>query len=79
MPKITMRFEGGRELAAALQVEVQFVPVRTSAADALAALVPGALVERIAGAGHLANLEQPERFNAMIDRFLLEIDNNSNG
>jgi len=47
--------------------------------DALAALVPGALVERIAGAGHLANLEQPERFNAMIDRFLLEIDNNSNG
>ena len=40
----------------------------------LAALIPGAKFEIIAGAGHLANLEQPHAFNRAIDRFLSEID-----
>ena len=40
----------------------------------LAALVCGAQLQSIAGAGHLANLEQPLAFNAAIDRFLSEID-----
>ena len=36
----------------------------------LAEAIPGAALERIAGAGHLANLEQPARFNAALGRFL---------
>ena len=40
----------------------------------LAALVRGARLGIIPGAGHLANLEQPLAFNAAIDRFLSEID-----
>ena len=36
----------------------------------LAALIPGAMLTIIPGAGHLANLEQPEAFNASIDGFL---------
>ena len=39
----------------------------------LAALVPEARLEVIAGAGHLANIEQPEAFNRAIDLFLAEI------
>jgi 3-oxoadipate enol-lactonase len=42
--------------------------------EELAALVPGAILESIPGAGHLANLEQPAAFNAIIDRFLAKID-----
>lgn len=40
----------------------------------LAALIPGAVLQEIPNAGHLANLEQPIAFNAAIDRFLSEID-----
>ena len=39
----------------------------------LAALVPEARLEVIAGAGHLANIEQPEAFNRAVDLFLAEI------
>jgi 3-oxoadipate enol-lactonase len=38
--------------------------------DELARLIPGSRVERIAGAGHLANAEQPEAFNAAVKSFL---------
>ena len=40
----------------------------------LSGLIAGATLEQIAGAGHLANLEQSLAFNAAIDRFLTEID-----
>jgi pimeloyl-ACP methyl ester carboxylesterase len=39
-------------------------------AQQLAGLISGAQLEVIPGAGHLANQEQPERFNAVLDRFL---------
>jgi 3-oxoadipate enol-lactonase len=38
--------------------------------EELASLIPGARLERIAKAGHLANAEQPEAFNAAIESFL---------
>ncbi len=40
----------------------------------LAALIPGSKMQLIEAAGHLANLEQPVAFNAVIDAFLSEID-----
>lgn len=40
-------------------------------ARAMARRIPGAEVVEIAGAGHLSNLEQPERFNAAVLEFLL--------
>ena len=40
----------------------------------LAALIPGAQIEPIDAAGHLANAEQPAAFNAAIDRFLADLD-----
>ena len=39
-------------------------------ARAMAELVPGAELVEIPAAGHLANLEQPEAFNAALGRFL---------
>ena len=39
-------------------------------ARAMADLVPGAELVEISGAGHLANLEQPEAFNAALERFI---------
>ena len=36
----------------------------------LAKLIGGARLEHIAGAGHLANIEQPDRFNRTLDDFL---------
>lgn len=43
-------------------------PVR--AMERLAASVPGASLEVIAGAGHLVNLERPDDFNAVLTTFL---------
>ena len=37
---------------------------------AMAALVPGARLAEIADAAHLSNLEQPDRFNALVIPFL---------
>jgi pimeloyl-ACP methyl ester carboxylesterase len=42
-------------------------------ATQLAGLIPGAQLEIIPGAGHLANQEQPERFNAVLGRFLASL------
>jgi pimeloyl-ACP methyl ester carboxylesterase len=36
----------------------------------MAAVIPGARLEIIPGAGHLSNLEQPARFNAVLTQFL---------
>jgi 3-oxoadipate enol-lactonase len=41
-----------------------------SEAEAMAAAIPGAQLVRIPGAGHLANLEQPEAFNAAVRTFM---------
>ena len=43
---------------------------------ALAALIPGARLEWIEAAGHLANAEQPAAFNAAVERFLAEAERN---
>lgn len=40
-----------------------------------AAEIPGAQFTTIAGAGHLANMEQPEAFNGAVGEFLRHIDN----
>jgi 3-oxoadipate enol-lactonase len=39
-------------------------------AEALAAGIPGARLEKIPGAGHLSNLERPDEFNAALRSFL---------
>jgi pimeloyl-ACP methyl ester carboxylesterase len=39
-------------------------------AESLAARIPGARLEVIDGAGHLSNLERPDRFNAALRAFL---------
>jgi pimeloyl-ACP methyl ester carboxylesterase len=36
----------------------------------MAALIAGARLEVIPGSGHLPNLEQPARFNAVLSAFL---------
>ncbi len=41
-------------------------------AAAMAAAIPGARFEMIAGAGHVSNLEAPAPFNAALDAFLAE-------
>jgi 3-oxoadipate enol-lactonase len=40
--------------------------------EELANLIPGSKLERIAEAGHLANAEQPDAFNAAIESFISE-------
>jgi 3-oxoadipate enol-lactonase len=42
--------------------------------EELAQMIPGARLEWITGAGHLANAEQPAAFNAAIDRFLADVE-----
>ena len=44
--------------------------------EELAALIPGAQLAIIHGAGHLANIEQPGAFNAMMDHFLAAVERN---
>ncbi|HXL98999.1 MAG TPA: alpha/beta fold hydrolase [Rhizomicrobium sp.] len=44
-----------------------------NAADYMAAKIPGARKVVIAGAGHAANIDQPDMFNAAVVRFLQEI------
>ena len=45
----------------------------------LADLVPGASLQVIANASHLANLDKPAEFNAAIDAFIFEMERNSRG
>lgn len=45
--------------------------------EELAALIPAAQLAIIHGAGHLTNIEQPEAFNATMDRFLAAVEKNS--
>ena len=45
--------------------------------EELAAIIPGARFELIAGAGHLSNAEQPAAFNQAVERFLAEAEANS--
>ena len=42
--------------------------------EELAALVPGARLALIDGAGHLSNIERPADFNAEVDRFLAGLE-----
>lgn len=41
---------------------------------ALAQLIPGAQCELIADAGHLTNLEKPDKFNRVVEGFLQDLD-----
>jgi 3-oxoadipate enol-lactonase len=45
-----------------------------SLSEELVALIPGSRLEMISAAGHLANAEQPDQFNAAINCFLAEIE-----
>jgi len=38
----------------------------------MAGFIPGAQYREMMGAGHLANLERPDLFNAALDQFLQE-------
>jgi 3-oxoadipate enol-lactonase len=40
----------------------------------LARLIPGALYESVEGAGHIANLEKPDTFNALVGAFVRGVD-----
>jgi len=51
--------------------EDQLTPVEES--RRLAEAIPGARLEIIPQAGHLPNLEQPERFNVVLTRFLEDL------
>ena len=42
--------------------------------EQLGTLIAGSRIEIVNGAGHLANIEQPEMFNECVDRFLSEIE-----
>lgn len=57
------------------QVIVGEEDAATPPADArlMAERIPGARLAVIPNAGHLANLEQPDRFNEILEQFLLEL------
>jgi 3-oxoadipate enol-lactonase len=40
----------------------------------LAGMIPGAQLELVEGAGHLANLEQPDAFNTLVNAFIRGVD-----
>lgn len=42
----------------------------------LVALIPGAKLETIPGAGHISNLERPAAFNAAVEEFLTNVEGN---
>jgi 3-oxoadipate enol-lactonase len=46
-------------------------------AETLVQAIPNARKKILAGAGHMANLEQPERFNELVLQFLNEVDRGS--
>ena len=48
------------------------VPCFLAMSDVLASSIPGAESVRIAGAGHMVNLEQPAVVSDLLDRFLGE-------
>src|SRR5690606_6091844 len=64
---------GGLHVPVAVIVgqEDTLTPVEES--QKMAELIPGARLEVIPGAGHLPNLEQPERFNAVLGAFLASL------
>jgi 3-oxoadipate enol-lactonase len=41
---------------------------------ALTKLIPGAMYEEIAGAGHISNLEKPDTFNTLVGAFIRGVD-----
>jgi 3-oxoadipate enol-lactonase len=49
-------------------------PTPPALSEALAAGIPGARLEMLPGAGHIANLDQPERFNQAVEEFLAQLD-----
>ncbi|MEO5972457.1 MAG: alpha/beta fold hydrolase, partial [Sphingomicrobium sp.] len=71
-----------RERAAAIAVptlvlvgaEDKVTPVALS--EELAATISNARLEVIAGAGHIANLEQPGEFNRLVDEFIATVEGN---
>jgi 3-oxoadipate enol-lactonase len=71
-----------RERAAAVDVPTlvlcgaEDVVTPPALSEQLAKLIPGARMELIGAAGHLANAEQPAAFNAAIDRFLTDVERN---
>ena len=42
--------------------------------EALAHAIPGARLEVIAGAGHIANIDKPTGFNRLVEEFITEVD-----
>lgn len=52
--------------------EDRITPPALSAA--LTKLIPGAMYEPIAGAGHIANLERPDTFNTLVGAFIRGVD-----
>lgn len=43
----------------------------------LSKIIPGARMELVAGAGHLANLERPQAFNTLVGAFIRGVDSHS--
>jgi len=43
----------------------------------LGRIIPGARMELVEGAGHLANLEQPQAFNTLVGAFIRGVDSHN--